>query len=720
MVNDVCASSNSTLVSSIDRTSGATFTVSESLVSSPEPLEVVLHHETASRMQHPAALANLWQQLLQIITTSTDDGQIDCDRALTDIVTLTGKAFGVDGCMIALPDMAQPMSQIARWSKGTSHLSVQHLETVPAPLVELLNQAEPVNLADIETAPAHHTGLDSAHEHAALWQVYTPPGMSYQPVKAVLGIRLQVQGHWGGVLNLVQSHPRTWTDSEIAALQAVAHQIASVVTHLLQQQQIHRQLQYQQVVNQLTLAIHNTSDLNDILKLATDGTAKALHVQHGMLLRLKHWDALFRDRSPTQIPKIRVNVAYEQPQNALSGAPINSAIANPSPQSTPPDASQSFWMSECALCQQAFFHPTTPIVMTDQQQRPWAETGATAAAVFNLDTLPALLLTPLESKGTVLGFLVFQHDRARVWHSKELELVQIVSAQVSTAIIQTETLRQVQALVEKRTAELRESLAVQAKLYERTRQQIDQLRHLNQMKDEFLSTVNHELRTPLTSMTMAIRMLRQTGLESDRGARYLDILEQQCAQETNLINDLLALQELESNQVAMHLQTIDLKALVQDLSRMFGQKWAAKGLTLEIRLPKSKVHLLSDRDSLHRILLELLTNAGKYAEPNSCVQLAMKQVIGATDNQIIVSVRNLGQGIAPDELPFIFDKFKRCQGATQNAIQGTGLGLALVKSLVQHLNGSLTASSCQTEDTQSCETCFTLTLPQTYDTSKLS
>ena len=92
--------------------------------------------------------------------------------------------------------------------------------------------------------------------------------------------------------------------------------------------------------------------------------------------------------------------------------------------------------------------------------------------------------------------------------------MQLVSAQVSTAIIQAETLRQVQSLVEKRTAELRESLAVQAKLYDRTRHQLDQLRQLNQARDEFLSTVSHELRKPLTSMTLAIRMLRQMGLST--------------------------------------------------------------------------------------------------------------------------------------------------------------------------------------------------------------
>ncbi len=102
----------------------------------------------------------------------------------------------------------------------------------------------------------------------------------------------------------------------------------------------------------------------------------------------------------------------------------------------------------------------------------------------------------------------------------------MVSTQLSNAIIQSQTLRQVQGLVEERTAQLQRSLEVQAKLYEKTRQQLEQLRQLNELKDEFVSTMNHELRTPLTSMSLAIRMLRQsTALPPERQAKYLDILE---------------------------------------------------------------------------------------------------------------------------------------------------------------------------------------------------
>jgi signal transduction histidine kinase len=111
---------------------------------------------------------------------------------------------------------------------------------------------------------------------------------------------------------------------------------------------------------------------------------------------------------------------------------------------------------------------------------------------------------------------------------------------VSATIIQNQTLRQVQSLVEDRTAQLQRSLEVQAKLYEKTRQQIDQLQQLNQLKEEFMSSMSHELRTPLTTMSLAIRMLRQPELPLERREKYLEILEQECNKEIDLINDLLS------------------------------------------------------------------------------------------------------------------------------------------------------------------------------------
>jgi len=370
--------------------------------------------------------------------------------------------------------------------------------------------------------------------------------------------------------------------------------------------------------------------------------------------------------------------------------------------------SQAFWVEECGVCQIAVRSTAKSFVFDAVADFP---EGA-VAPIFDPEKMPALMLVPLESKNRLLGFIAVQQSRSRHWQPEETELVELLSAQISAAIIQTETLRQVESLVEERTAQLQQSLELQAKLYEITRKQIEKLREMNQRMDEFLSTLSHELRTPLTSMMLAIRMLRQANLTPDRRQQYLNILEQQCAQETSLINDLLALQELETKQVAFQLQKVDLKQSIDDLSQSFTQRWASKGLTLDVKLPARLPVFNTDRDSFQRIVLELLTNAGKYADPNSTVHLKVTVEPG---QQIKLALCNIGSAISEEELPHIFEKFRRCQGMTQNAVPGTGLGLALVKSLVQHLNGTIEATSVATSDSQSYETCFTVTLPQNLE-----
>ncbi|HEY9643937.1 MAG TPA: HAMP domain-containing sensor histidine kinase, partial [Coleofasciculaceae cyanobacterium] len=302
-------------------------------------------------------------------------------------------------------------------------------------------------------------------------------------------------------------------------------------------------------------------------------------------------------------------------------------------------------------------------------------------------------------------------NQRRLWTIEELSFVKLAAAQLSTAIIQTHTLQQIQSVVQERTAQLQRSLEVQAKLYEKSRQQVEQLRRLNEEREEFLSTVSHELRTPLTSMTLAIRMLRQANLTPERQNKYLNILEQQCAQETNLINDLLALRKLESSQVNHQLQKTDIRYLIQGAAQSIAESWVDKHLTLNLNLPDDPVVVYVDPDSLNRVLLELLTNARKYSDPGTSVELKLTRTIGDSGRQVVLSLQNIGDGISPEELPHIFEKFRRGEGMTQRAIQGTGLGLALVKGLVEHLNGAIDVTSEPQASGSAWETCFILTLP---------
>ncbi|MGG6266731.1 GAF domain-containing sensor histidine kinase [Leptolyngbya sp. AN03gr2] len=600
------------------------------------------------------------------------------DAILPEVAALLGEAYGVQACVISVPSVSGS-SQTAWFSK--SHLSGTQQK-------EILS-----SYAIVEAETLNHGKL-IASDLTVSEITYASKAL---PIRAVLSLPTLFQGQPNGVVSLICTQPQRWTDLEIDTLTHVVDHITIAISQISLQQKVAKQAQYQRLIREVTMAIQNSLEVPQVQLLALEGLAQSLEIDQAFVLRAKFWDPRQSIRSnDDRIPRVRMMVDSEWRQHPIDPDPEVSL-------------SQSFWVADCGVCQIAVRSTAKSFVFDDLTELP-EET--VIAPIFDSQNMPALMLVPLESKNRLLGFIAVQQSRSRQWQPEEIELVELLSAQISAAIIQTETLRQVESLVEERTAQLQQSLELQAKLYEITRKQIEKLREMNQRMDEFLSTLSHELRTPLTSMMLAIRMLREANLTPDRRQQYLNILEQQCAQETSLINDLLALQELETKQVAFQLEKVDLKQAIGDVSQSFSQRWASKGLALDLKLPDRSPVFNTDRDSFNRILLELLTNAGKYADPNSTVHL---QVTVQPGQQIKLALSNIGSAISAEELPHIFEKFRRCQGMTQNAVPGTGLGLALVKSLVQHLNGTIEATSVATSDSQSYETCFTVTLPQNLE-----
>lgn len=497
-------------------------------------------------------------------------------------------------------------------------------------------------------------------------------------------------------------------------------------------QQYQKQLAYQSFTRQLTDEIRKSSALSVIYQTTLQGLNQLFGTDQSAVLRLKFWDVRQMLRVADRLPKTRVLIeSVSRSDGRTASHRLTSDLSSSIALQTSPKidvqgrllsgelqdlplipVQSSYWVSECAVTQAAMKALPDVLDVTDAAELQTA--GVEVSQILGAAEFPAIVMLPLENKGKPLGFLVLQSHRSRHWSAQDMDFAKLVAGQVSSAIIQTETLRQVESIVEDRTAQLQHSVDLQAKLYELNRKQIERLREMNKRMDEFLSTLSHELRTPLTSMMLAIRMLREATLTPDRRSQYLNILEQQCAQETRLINDLLALQELETKHVLMQLQLIDLPSFMRDLESGFAQQWTSKGLTLEMDLP-SKLAISTDVSSLNRVLVELLTNAGKYSDPSTQVSLRVTQSIA---RQISIVIANVGGGIPAEEMPYIFEKFRRCQGMTDNAVPGTGLGLALVKSLVQHLGGTVSATSKPIEEGTSYVTTLTVLLPKAPESAK--
>jgi signal transduction histidine kinase len=214
----------------------------------------------------------------------------------------------------------------------------------------------------------------------------------------------------------------------------------------------------------------------------------------------------------------------------------------------------------------------------------------------------------------------------------------------------------------------------------------------------------------LTNMLMSIRNLRLPGIAPERKAKYVDILESECTKEINLINDLLTLQKLDTHHERPQYENIDLNTKIQDVAASFEQKFANKGLSINTNLLIESVTLQTEVESFNRILQELFTNASKYSERDSVVQLQVYHQVEQQIDQVMIKITNTGLGISDEDAAYIFDRFRRGRGGRWTP--GTGLGLALVKSLVQHLNGAIAVESTPIEDSNLSKICFTLTLPQ--------
>lgn len=241
-------------------------------------------------------------------------------------------------------------------------------------------------------------------------------------------------------------------------------------------------------------------------------------------------------------------------------------------------------------------------------------------------------------------------------------------------------------------------------------QMLVQMEKMHELKDDFLSTVSHELRTPIANMKMAIQMLK-TSPDNEKKQRYLEILQAECNREAELITELLDLQRLETASYPILLQdAINLQEWLPQIMEPFLIRAQENQQLLEIQLDPNLPQILTDRASLERAIAELVNNACKYTPEGGAIVVSVQPHHAPSaahqlpNRQTIFTVRNQAE-IPTAELPKIFEKFYRIHNSDRWKQAGTGLGLALVQKLVEHLQGTL-----QVESKEGWTT-FTMELP---------
>jgi PAS domain S-box-containing protein len=225
----------------------------------------------------------------------------------------------------------------------------------------------------------------------------------------------------------------------------------------------------------------------------------------------------------------------------------------------------------------------------------------------------------------------------------------------------------------------------------------------SRLKDEFLATVSHELRTPLNHILGWITMLRSGKLQPEKTQKGYDTIERNVRAQGRLIDDLLDVSRIISGKLLIEPRQIEIAKVVEATAESIAPIAANKGVNFKTILDSEAGMVSGDHDRLQQAIGNLLSNAVKFTPEGGHVELRLTRV----NSQIEIAVRDDGQGIRPDFLPHVFDRFRQQDATTGRQHGGLGLGLAIVRHLVELHGGSVRVES----EGEGHGATFTITLP---------
>jgi PAS domain S-box-containing protein len=226
-------------------------------------------------------------------------------------------------------------------------------------------------------------------------------------------------------------------------------------------------------------------------------------------------------------------------------------------------------------------------------------------------------------------------------------------------------------------------------------QDVSERRRLEKMKDEFISTVSHELRTPLTSLRASLGLVQSGSLDKrpEKQRQMIEMAIGNCDRLIRLVNDILDFEGAEKGRLALNRKPVETANLLRravDVAHNAGTQ-----ARIEFRIESKAPPVFADEERALQVLNELVTNAIKFSEPGTTIRLAALpgDAIGLGANEVCFMVEDQGRGIAPDKLERIFERFQQGDASDSRALGGTGLGLALCRSIVEQHGGRIWAES---------------------------
>ncbi len=497
---------------------------------------------------------------------------------------------------------------------------------------------------------------------------------------------------WGLLCIHQCSAPRKWQEIEINLVQELANQLGIAI----QQASLYERVQSELVVRekaeakialqlqrQNTLAgisqliLQQSLDLQDILIKVSHQIKKALNGDRVIVFRLypDGTSAIVEEAVSDGLPRLR----DKQWENEVWSEDILEHYWQGQPRIVP-DVMDDVWtdcLREYSIEGQIKSKIIAPILQ--EIGTPENHRWVAPATVHKL-----------------WGILVIHAcTEKRVWQETEAQLLQQVANQLAMAIQQATLFEQLQA-------ELRERLKAESQLTERNQQLAvinTELARATRLKDEFLANMSHELRTPLNAILGMTEGLVEEifGIVNEKQIKALDTIEKSASHLLALINDILDVAKIEAGQIHLEYSQVSIEHLCSSSISFIKQQALKKRIQLETHVPSNLPYLWADEIRMRQVLLNLLTNAVKFTPEGGRVSLNVSLVSSKSDAakqpQVLIAVKDTGIGIAPENINKLFQPFVQIDSALNRQYSGTGLGLSLVKQIVELHGGKVGLTS---------------------------
>lgn len=327
-----------------------------------------------------------------------------------------------------------------------------------------------------------------------------------------------------------------------------------------------------------------------------------------------------------------------------------------------------------------------PFLASNLREEPIIQRGDGQATDRRATAPGAAIYAPLLAGKRVIGVIALTHHEVGAFDVQELRLLTALAEIAGSALDRAALMETLEQRVAERTREL-------AAANER-------LQELDRLKSKFVSDVSHELRTPITNLSLYMDLLEHG--KAERSERYWSVLRKQAERLNQLIEDILSLSRLELGRWQGEFTCLDLNRLLAEMLPEYEPEVVAAGLTLSFEPVAVLPPIRGQREQLQSVVANLLDNAINYT-PTGEVRVST----GLDGEEVFLSVADTGAGIAPEDLPHIFERFYRGRYAGQSNIPGTGLGLAIVQEVTDLHGGRI-----KIESEEGKGTCVRIWLPQ--------